>query len=345
MDKGLRPCVTDAPCAITSTIQRKAIRRAESRPGRRSRACPTTGSAPNAARRRLISSRWPSRFAAFQDRAPGFILTRLRAAWIFGAVWRDENEAVLTRLEDELLVDRIWVSDLGPARDDKVGAPPRRAAGMIPLLCDRPGGREARGAALNGDLAAMRALIAPVRLAGYSAPLLHHLALAHPCAPRPSAGRPRGVARSRMNTFEIAAWVALAEERRYLLELARAVVGSAARGERGRAHRAVDAGRRDRFALGEVARHGARDLALGAAAALGALGRVEEACAIAGAATATSKRMAAKAERARSGAIEGTRSLQGARRDRRGLGDGNAPSVGSGPVRPLYRGLALGSRR
>ena len=216
---------------------------------------------------------------------------------IIPLVWREEDQALLDRLEDELVFARVWAAELAGAHGEP---PPRRASGLIRLLRDRPGGAAAASDALEGRLDAMLALLVPSRLAGLAPPLLHHLALYHARAAGEASSAPRAAT---AHVRSLAAWIALAEERDYLLALGRAVVGSGLpEAELERCALSVAADAID--ALGSDARAGARDRRADAAAALAALERVPEASRIAGVSDPVARELYRRAARARAAAIE-----------------------------------------
>lgn len=213
------------------------------------------------------------------------------------AAFRSEDEALLARLEDDLVLRAVWTRQAGPA-----AAPPApRAAGMIALVRARPGGSAAVERALGGDLTPVLAALAPDRLAGEAPPLLHHLAvhfgrLAHVLDAQDAEAADEARLRS------IAAWLALSEERKYLDALARRVAGSAlGPGEAEAAGRA--AALKPLEELGRIAREGARDRTLEARRALAALARAHRAAHMAGLDGNAATSVRRRADAMRAGAI------------------------------------------
>jgi hypothetical protein len=212
-------------------------------------------------------------------------------------MWRHEDAALLARLEDELLLRRLWRSQAGSAEP-----PHPRAAGMLGLARRLPGGAEAVTAALKGDLTALLALLQPARFEGYPPALLHHVALYFSSvAGAIATASPDAAVQARVRSM--AAWLALGEEKRYLRALAAAVAAPAVRDpDLDRA--AAEAPLALLADLGRLAREGARDRTLAARSALRALGRAAEACTIAGCAPAVVKSIVRRAESLRAAAID-----------------------------------------
>ena len=212
-------------------------------------------------------------------------------------MWRQEDAALLARLEDELLLRRLWRSQAGNAEP-----PHPRAAGMLGLVRQLPGGTEAVTAALKGDLTALLGLLQPARFEGYSPALLHHVALYFSSvAGAIATSSPDAAVQARVRSM--AAWLALGEEKRYLRTLAAAVAAPAVRDpDLDRA--AAEAPLGLLADLGLEAREGARDRTLTARSALRALGRAAEAGAIAGCAPAATKAVVRRAESLRAAAID-----------------------------------------
>jgi hypothetical protein len=210
--------------------------------------------------------------------------------------FRPDDEALLARLEDAMVLGAVWERQTGAA-----GPPPPRAAGMIAALRARPGGAEAAARALDGDLAPILRLMTPERLGGEPPALLHHLAIhfGH-VAERLAARDEDGADEARLRS--IAAWLALAEERRYLEGFARRVAGgSLPAGEAEAAGRA--AALRPLEDLGRTAREGARDRAAEAGRALASLARVHRAAQAAGLEGNAATSVARRADALRAGAI------------------------------------------
>jgi hypothetical protein len=216
-------------------------------------------------------------------------------------VWRDLDEALLGRLEDEGLLD-----GLVSARMDGRAAPPRlhpRAAGLLASMRALPGYAEARE---GGGLGLARLLEAGP-LTRHAPELLHHLALFEGAIARAlEAAAPELAARAW--TRAIAAWLALAEDGAYLRGLARAVLGEPATGRRRAEISADDVG--DRMVseilqgLRTRAEAGARALDPAGRAALLALTWVEAASELSGASPARRRAAELSAERAQLAALE-----------------------------------------
>ncbi|HJL05485.1 MAG TPA: hypothetical protein RMH85_34895 [Polyangiaceae bacterium LLY-WYZ-15_(1-7)] len=180
------------------------------------------------------------------------------------AVWRPDDAALLTRLENEQLLGALWRLRTYPS------APPPhpRAAGLVHLLREDEAGERAARAARAGDLAPLRAAARPTPLAGRAPALLHHLALFEGRVARTLG--PGAEARD-AHLFGLAAWMALDAEEAYLDALADAAAGPAldAR-ERREVARAIPL--RGLDALGEAGRAGAAERTEEARLALRVLG-------------------------------------------------------------------------
>src|SRR5687768_1280221 len=124
-------------------------------------------------------------------------------------MWRQDDEALLERLEDEILLERLWRFQAGAAEP-----PHPRAAGMITLVRALSGGREAIEEARAGRFDAFFAKLLPARIAVLPPELLHHIALYYGSLADALTGvadaiEPALEARKR----SLAAWLALGEER------------------------------------------------------------------------------------------------------------------------------------
>ena len=198
-------------------------------------------------------------------------------------VWRDEDEALLTRLTDGIVFERLFRHQAGPD-----ARPPSRGAGLCAALRRLPGGHEAVEAARTGKLEPLLDLLEPARQINPPPELLHHLALHHARLADTTAASTDAFVRS------ITAWLALGREGRYLKGLGEAVTGGALpRQDLDRA--LTDAPLWPIGELGERARAGARDLTADAQRALFALGRVPEAARIARAPDALAERATRRA--------------------------------------------------
>lgn len=215
------------------------------------------------------------------------------------APWRREDDALLARLEDELVLAKLWQA-LADAP-----TPHRRAAGLIAALRPQlePGVLEA---AARGDVAALVRAVDHPDPKALTGPLAHHLALfqgrladvrerSSDAAQRGSAEWPR--------LRSIAMWLWLAEERTYLRRMTDEVVaGALPREEVERL--AAEAPHEVLAQLGERARAGARELGERARVALRVLARVGEAARLAGVGDAVRAQAERRAARARGAAID-----------------------------------------
>lgn len=215
--------------------------------------------------------------------------------------WRPDDEALLERLEDEEVLERLWA-----AAGDPSAPPHRRASGLIRELRAVPGGALAVEQAARGDLGPLVRLVNEPDPAALSPALAHHLALWHArvAAALERARDPerRGGA-ERPRLCSIAMWLWLAGESAYLARLAERVAGGGlpadelARVTSEAPYAALDA-------LGAQARAGARELSEPARIALGVLARVSEAAALAGVSERVRKQAERRAQRARGAAVD-----------------------------------------
>jgi tetratricopeptide (TPR) repeat protein len=216
--------------------------------------------------------------------------------------WRPDDEALLARLEDEILLERAWVALAGVH-----GPPPHpRAAGAVAALRERGEGTVAIEQAMRGDLAPLLRLIAEPDPKTLTPPLAHHLALLFDAVasalerarePVERAGAEKARVRS------LAMWLWLAEESAYLLHMARVVVGGAL-SDAEVARAASEAPFEAIARLGERAKDGARELSETSRLALRSLARTGEAAEMAGAGEKLRKHAERRAARARSAAID-----------------------------------------
>lgn len=207
-------------------------------------------------------------------------------------MWRAADEALLARLEDERILARVWAI-AAP------GAEPLhpRAAGMIRLLRDRPDAAEAIAAAERGHAGRLLAQLSPARLGGWSPALVHHVALFHRARTEHALSRDlRGSeALDGSLVLVMAAWLALGAESAYLAALARDVIGGAL--PAAEARRATEqASVRGIEAVGASAREGLDARSEGAARALHALARADDAIAAAEISGPLAERARARAE-------------------------------------------------
>lgn len=222
--------------------------------------------------------------------------------------WREEDEALLRRLEDEIVIERLW-SRQAPPQSTPL---PTRASGLIRELRGIDGGSEAAERASAGEIEALFPLLLVENLASRPAPLVHQLAvyfdrLAGAYEGRMDRDPSRATAMReefvRAKVRSLAAYIALRDEKSYLQSLARRVVDGALRGPEIDAAVAAIA-QSHLEGLGAIARAGARDLTWPAHAALAVLARVEEACRIAGCDARTTTMTSRRAESIRATAID-----------------------------------------
>lgn len=206
-------------------------------------------------------------------------------------VWRPEDDALLTRLTDEVAFERLVRAQMGP--DAPV---PWHAAGLCAALRSTPGGAEAVEHARTGNTGALVALLDPARHLEGTPELLHHLALHHA---RLAAAMHDADAHVR----SLVAWLALAREEKYLRELGQAVVGGGLPKE-DLENTLTEVPLWPIEDLGDQAKRGARDLTANAKRALIVLRRVSEACRIAGVSAALEKKITRRAETIIHSAIE-----------------------------------------
>lgn len=215
--------------------------------------------------------------------------------------WRVEDERLLARLEDERILAALFRLHTA-ACTPPASPPPARAAGMIALLCEGEDGPRVRARALEGDLAPLAERLTRFTARDAAPALLHHLALymARVAAATEEAAPARSIDAA---VRALGAWLGLARERRYLTELARAVLGED-EADRDRERLIADVRDDAIDALGRRAEAGARAGTLAAAAALGTLARVGEACDAAGLAGDEHERLERRAGALRDAAIE-----------------------------------------
>src|SRR5215207_7557259 len=91
---------------------------------------------------------------------------------MIGRMWRKEDEALLERLEDEVLFEQLWRFQAGAAEP-----PHARAAGIIALVRRMSGGPEAIADARQGRFEAFFTKLLPPRIDALPPELIHHLAL------------------------------------------------------------------------------------------------------------------------------------------------------------------------
>lgn len=215
-------------------------------------------------------------------------------------VWRTEDTALLARLEDEEVLERLWEFHVGPAHPP----PHPRAAGMFPFVWSLAGGEAAKRASLGmpPELAPLSTLLEPDALNAYPSELVHHLALYYGrVSDAVEDDSPEEAARARIRS--VAAWLHLGTDGVYLDTLSRNILGGSL-GEAEATRATGDVAFDVIEDLGETAVVGARTLSNAAKSMLRALGRVGEACRIAGASDPVKKKALQRAELRRAAAIE-----------------------------------------
>lgn len=206
-------------------------------------------------------------------------------------VWRQEDDALLARLTDEVAFERLVHAQMG--NDAPV---PWHAAGLCAVIRRAPGGIESIDAARAGNVAPLLASLDPARHLDGSPELLHHLALHH-------ARIANAHHDAEAFVRSMIAWLALARDARYLRELGEAVVGAALpRADLESTLAAVPLWPIDD--LGERARSGARDLTFASKQAISVLRRAAEVCRIAGVSSELETRVTRRANSLIASAIE-----------------------------------------
>lgn len=221
------------------------------------------------------------------------------------------DRALLERLEDESLLERVFRVRVEGARVQRTTAPAPvvapRAAGLLVAMRGTESGREAVDRARAGDLTALDALLdAP--LDGSAPPrLLHHLALFFASAADGARAQGGSGSEERAATLELRAleaWALLLSEQRYLTQLAERVAGVAL--PRAEIHAAIEAAALERVrGLAQRATAGAEQRTADARAALGLLRRVEAHPLPAETSEAVVKRLRAECVRGARQAIDG----------------------------------------
>lgn len=224
-------------------------------------------------------------------------------------MWRPEDDALLGRLEDEVVLERLLRHHVGAHAERAM--PHARAAGLVALARALPGGEDAVRVALGGDATALARLLEAAPMRERAPELLHHLALYFAkVATTLESVAPEPAANAWMRA--IAAWLALGEERSYLARLEEGILGDA----RKTAHEASASDKAGVLIapecvalelledLGKRAEATSRDLALSGRAALLALSWVGEAARIAGVPEAAARRAQGVAERGRNAALD-----------------------------------------
>lgn len=196
---------------------------------------------------------------------------------------RADDLTLLTRLEDEVVLERLWRRHLQLRHQDRVIAPPHpRAAGMIAVAARQEQGARARASAVEGDLGPLATFLESADLRGLAPELVHHLAIYFGRLARAARGMSGAWAYELAVAAErrsIAAWLVLGAERRWLAKLADEILeptGDASAGPES------GAGIAERFALerideiGQAAERAAPSLAPAGQAALAVLAAVRD---------------------------------------------------------------------
>ena len=228
-------------------------------------------------------------------------------------MWRPEDEALLGRLEDELVLERLFRHHVGSLAKEHMPHP--RAAGLIAAARTLAGGEAAVRAALDGDVTGLARLIEAAPMRARPPSMLHHVALYFGrVASTLERVTPDAAANAWMRS--LAAWLALGEEHAYLARLEDAITAEPKDLERNGAKHQAAKDRRGILIppervplelvsdLGRRAEGTSRDLAPAGRAALLALGWVGEAARIAGASADTTSRVLQAAERNRNAALD-----------------------------------------
>jgi hypothetical protein len=210
--------------------------------------------------------------------------------------FRPEDQALLDRLEDEVVLERLFEHVTGA----RAGMPHARASGMIACVRSLPGGEAALAATRGGDSTALVRFLGTAPFSARPPALLHHAALFHASVARALEGHaPDAAASAWMRS--IAAWIALGDEHTYLARLSRAVLGPEV--QRSDATIAPEHVVLELLAeLEQRATEAARTLAPAGRAAVLALAWVDEAARLAGATEPSARRVHVAAER-RLGAV------------------------------------------
>jgi hypothetical protein len=218
-------------------------------------------------------------------------------------VWRPADEALLGRLEDELIIEQLFRYHVGAIAQRTLPHP--RAAGLIAAARTLTGGDEAVSAALRGDVTKMARLVEAGPMRERPPEMLHHVALYYgKVAKALEHVAPDAAANAWMRS--IAAWLALGEERTYLARLEEAILGDA-RKPRDKTGVLIPPERVPLEVVAELGKRAegtSRDLAASGRAALLALSWVGEAARIAGVSEDATRRVQQAAERNRNGALD-----------------------------------------
>lgn len=218
-------------------------------------------------------------------------------------VWRPEDEALLTRLEDEVVIEQLYRHHVGALAASKPLHP--RAAGLVTSARALEGGEAAVRTALEGRVHDLARLVEAAPMRERPPELLHHAALYFGRVARAlEAVTPDAAANAWMRA--LAAWLALGEERTYLARLEEAILGGGASKSKDKAALIPP----ERVPLELVAELGkraegtSRDLAAPGRAALLALSWIGEAARLAGVDEAVKRRAELAADRERNAALD-----------------------------------------
>lgn len=229
-------------------------------------------------------------------------------------MWRSEDEALLGRLEDELVLERLFRHHVGTLAQRVLPHP--RAGGLVAAARVLPGGDVAVRAALGGDVVPLARLLEAPPMRDRPPPLLHHVALYFGKVASTLEGvAPDAAANAWMRA--LAAWLALGEERTYLARLEEAILGAEGTKAKEREKKSAALIPPERVPLEIVADLGkraegtSRDLAPPGRAALLALAWVGEAGRIAGVGADVTRRAEQAAERGRNAALDAALAVVG----------------------------------
>lgn len=179
-------------------------------------------------------------------------------------MWRPEDDALLRRVEDELLLDVVWQAQAGAPRSASAEAPTDRAGGMFELVRASEEGHRLLAQALTGRAGPLVAWLESSPVEAHPPALLHHLGLYFERLGRVLEGvKVESSASAYLRS--LACFLALGAEREYLAALARRILGPQAKN--------VDPERSSQaFVLSRIDELGAR-AELGANAQAGVAGR------------------------------------------------------------------------
>lgn len=210
--------------------------------------------------------------------------------------WRSDDDALLARLEDELLATELFAALTSDTSHPGARVHPR-AGGLVAELRRLPGGA---AVVESGDVARLAAFVEGLALPTLPPVLVHHLAVFHGNVGEVLAAHaPERAADAWVRG--LAAWIALGVDRSYLGALADALLGPKDADARIPPERVASE------LLGTLARHAettARELGTTGRAALLALARADEAAERAGAPRAFAERIRSEAQRYRNAAVE-----------------------------------------